>query len=229
MNGSNTYEKCTATVIKCLNDAFLLHTGPAEHFWRAHTSRITGYVRKTPSRASGDESPVEPVHLSPGCCLQSEPSFISSNVSSFLSSLQIVDDDQVVLTSSADRTVRLWSARGHFIGESHFASVSLLHCHANKINPEVENAVIYGHVHFSNASACERINRGGGVWGKNELFGPFVPMAPPAPHALCCCLVTHKYPSLTVHKASSTSSSTTPYHNEPKEQLLLLCCNNMGS
>ncbi|KAF1394274.1 hypothetical protein PFLUV_G00024830 [Perca fluviatilis] len=44
----------------------------AEHFWRAHTSRITG--------------------------------------------LQIVDNDQVVLTSSADYTVRLWSAHGEFIG-----------------------------------------------------------------------------------------------------------------
>ncbi|XP_035856994.1 WD repeat-containing protein 49 [Sander lucioperca] len=43
-----------------------------EHFWRAHTSRITG--------------------------------------------LQIVDNDQVVLTSSADYTVRLWSAHGEFIG-----------------------------------------------------------------------------------------------------------------
>lgn len=156
------------------------------------------------------------------------PCFISSHVSSFLSSLQIVDDDQVVLTSSADCTVRLWSARGHFIGESHFASVSLLHCHANKINLEVENASIYGHVHFSNDSTCEWINTRG-VWGKNELLGPCVPMAPPALNALCSCLVTCKYPSSTVHKANSMSSSATPYHNEPKKQPLLLCCNNMGS
>ncbi|XP_028275016.1 WD repeat-containing protein on Y chromosome [Parambassis ranga] len=47
-------------------------TPRAEHFWRAHTSTITG--------------------------------------------LQIVDNDQVVLTSSTDYTVRLWSARGEFIG-----------------------------------------------------------------------------------------------------------------
>ncbi|XP_029027230.1 WD repeat-containing protein on Y chromosome isoform X2 [Betta splendens] len=33
-----------------------------------------------------------------------------------ITGLQIVDSDQVVLTSSADYTVRLWSARGEFIG-----------------------------------------------------------------------------------------------------------------
>uniref|UniRef100_A0A672J933 WD40 repeat domain 95 n=1 Tax=Salarias fasciatus TaxID=181472 RepID=A0A672J933_SALFA len=44
------------------------------------------------------------------------PSPISFLASSFWSSLQIVDSDQVVLTSSADCTVRLWSARGKFIG-----------------------------------------------------------------------------------------------------------------
>ncbi|XP_056139747.1 WD repeat-containing protein on Y chromosome [Lampris incognitus] len=45
---------------------------PREHYWRAHTSRITG--------------------------------------------LQIVDSDQVLLTSSTDCTVRLWSTYGEFIG-----------------------------------------------------------------------------------------------------------------
>uniref|UniRef100_A0A8C9YGJ4 WD40 repeat domain 95 n=1 Tax=Sander lucioperca TaxID=283035 RepID=A0A8C9YGJ4_SANLU len=44
------------------------------------------------------------------------PSLISFRVSLFWSSLQIVDNDQVVLTSSADYTVRLWSAHGEFIG-----------------------------------------------------------------------------------------------------------------
>uniref|UniRef100_A0A3B5ACJ7 WD40 repeat domain 95 n=1 Tax=Stegastes partitus TaxID=144197 RepID=A0A3B5ACJ7_9TELE len=44
------------------------------------------------------------------------PSPISSSVSLFWSSLQIVDNDQVVLTSSTDHTVRLWSAQGEFIG-----------------------------------------------------------------------------------------------------------------
>uniref|UniRef100_A0A667XLA7 WD40 repeat domain 95 n=1 Tax=Myripristis murdjan TaxID=586833 RepID=A0A667XLA7_9TELE len=44
------------------------------------------------------------------------PSPIASHVSLFWSSLQIVDNDQVVLTSSTDCTVRLWSAHGEFIG-----------------------------------------------------------------------------------------------------------------
>ncbi|XP_035535517.1 WD repeat-containing protein 49 [Morone saxatilis] len=44
------------------------------------------------------------------------PSPISSHVSLFWSSLEIVDNDQVVLTSSTDYTVRLWSAHGEFIG-----------------------------------------------------------------------------------------------------------------
>ena len=69
------------------------------------------------------------------------PSLISSRVSLFWSSLQIVDNDQVVLTSSTDCTVRLWSARGEFIGGCHFASVNpllldLINVHANSINPE---------------------------------------------------------------------------------------------
>lgn len=54
------------------------------------------------------------------------PSPISSCVSLFWSRLQIVDNDQVVLTSSADYTVRLWSACGEFIGGRYFASVNLL-------------------------------------------------------------------------------------------------------
>uniref|UniRef100_A0A3Q1F7K6 WD40 repeat domain 95 n=1 Tax=Acanthochromis polyacanthus TaxID=80966 RepID=A0A3Q1F7K6_9TELE len=44
------------------------------------------------------------------------PSPISSSVSLFWSSLQVVDNDQVLLTSSTDHTVRLWSAQGEFIG-----------------------------------------------------------------------------------------------------------------
>ncbi|XP_029373499.1 WD repeat-containing protein on Y chromosome-like [Echeneis naucrates] len=36
-----------------------------------------------------------------------------------VSGLQIVDNDQVVLTSSPDYTVRLWSTRGEFIGLTH--------------------------------------------------------------------------------------------------------------
>uniref|UniRef100_A0A3Q3E8J5 Uncharacterized protein n=1 Tax=Labrus bergylta TaxID=56723 RepID=A0A3Q3E8J5_9LABR len=48
--------------------------------------------------------------------LPETPSLISSHVSLLWSRLQIVDSDQVVLTSSTDYTVRLWSARGEFIG-----------------------------------------------------------------------------------------------------------------
>ncbi len=67
------------------------------------------------------------------------PSLISSHVSLFWSSLQIVDVDQVVLTSSTDYTVRLWSAHGEFIGGCHFASVSplfldIINVHTNNIN-----------------------------------------------------------------------------------------------
>uniref|UniRef100_A0A8C2XG31 WD40 repeat domain 95 n=1 Tax=Cyclopterus lumpus TaxID=8103 RepID=A0A8C2XG31_CYCLU len=54
--------------------------------------------------------------LSSGDLVPEMPSLISSHVSLFLSSLQVVDNDQVVLTSSIDYTVRLWSAHGEFIG-----------------------------------------------------------------------------------------------------------------
>lgn len=69
------------------------------------------------------------------------PSLILSCVSLFWSSLQIVDNDQVVLTSSTDYTVRLWSAHGEFIGGCHFASVNplflvLINAHAKNINLE---------------------------------------------------------------------------------------------
>lgn len=80
------------------------------------------------------------------------PSPISSHVSLFWSSLQIVDNDQVVLTSSTDYTVRLWSVHGKFIGGCHSASVSLLFldiidAHANIVNLE-HCAVIKGEMLF---------------------------------------------------------------------------------
>lgn len=70
------------------------------------------------------------------------PSPISSHVSLFWSSLQIVDVDQVVLTSSTDHTVRLWSTHGEFIGGCHFSSVNplfldIINVHANNINLEL--------------------------------------------------------------------------------------------
>lgn len=52
------------------------------------------------------------------------PSFIPPPVLNSASSLQIVDNDQAVLTSSTDRALRLWSARGELIGKCHFAPVS---------------------------------------------------------------------------------------------------------
>lgn len=54
------------------------------------------------------------------------PSFIPPPVLNSASSLQIVDNDQAVLTSSTDRTLRLWSARGELIGKCHFAPVTPL-------------------------------------------------------------------------------------------------------
>lgn len=60
--------------------------------------------------------------------------------------LQIVDSDQVVLTSSTDHTVRLWSALGGFIGGCHLASVTpvcldIINVHANGINLEHDSMV----------------------------------------------------------------------------------------
>lgn len=48
-----------------------------------------------------------------------------SHIILFWSSLQIVDNDQVVLTSSFDHTVRLWSARGECVGAYHL-SIALI-------------------------------------------------------------------------------------------------------
>lgn len=44
----------------------------------------------------------------------------------FWSSLQIVDIDQVVPTSSTDQTVRLWSTQGQYIGRRYCLSLSFL-------------------------------------------------------------------------------------------------------
>lgn len=55
------------------------------------------------------------------------PSFILPPVLNSASSLQIVDNDQAVLTSSTDRTLCLWSARGDLIGKCHSAPVSPLY------------------------------------------------------------------------------------------------------
>lgn len=69
------------------------------------------------------------------------PSPILSHVSLFWSSLQIVDNDQVVLTSSTDCTVRLWNAHGEFIGGCYFVSANprfqdIIYVHANSIHLE---------------------------------------------------------------------------------------------
>lgn len=115
----------------------------AENFWRAHTSRVTGYVTYTSHQnsrifllphlflpfqrvqggegGSKEDRSVELKCWLLGCsddwgrsCQERCP---SSHRSSFSSSLQVVADDQVVLTSSTDCSVRLWSERGEFIGE----------------------------------------------------------------------------------------------------------------
>lgn len=69
------------------------------------------------------------------------PSPIASHVSLFWSSLEIVDNDQVVLTSSTDCTVRLWSAHGEFIGGCYCALViplvvDVINVYANSITLE---------------------------------------------------------------------------------------------
>uniref|UniRef100_A0A3Q1IFA4 WD40 repeat domain 95 n=1 Tax=Anabas testudineus TaxID=64144 RepID=A0A3Q1IFA4_ANATE len=74
--------------------------------------------------------------------LPEKPSPISSHVSLFWSSLQIVDSDQVVLTSSTDYTVRLWSAHGEFIGTFGQTESWSVHISSSWMHPAVPYEVL---------------------------------------------------------------------------------------
>uniref|UniRef100_A0A3Q3R584 Uncharacterized protein n=1 Tax=Monopterus albus TaxID=43700 RepID=A0A3Q3R584_MONAL len=70
------------------------------------------------------------------------PSLVSSHVSLFWSSLQIVDNDQVLLTSSVDCTVRLWSAHGEFIGTFGQPEIWSVHISSSWMHPAVPYEVL---------------------------------------------------------------------------------------
>uniref|UniRef100_A0A3Q0R1H2 WD40 repeat domain 95 n=1 Tax=Amphilophus citrinellus TaxID=61819 RepID=A0A3Q0R1H2_AMPCI len=76
------------------------------------------------------------------CVLPEMPSPISSHVSLFWSSLHLVDNDQVVLTSSTDHTVRLWSAQGEFIGTFGQPESWSVHIPSSWIHPGVPFEVL---------------------------------------------------------------------------------------
>uniref|UniRef100_A0A3B4FYP8 WD40 repeat domain 95 n=1 Tax=Pundamilia nyererei TaxID=303518 RepID=A0A3B4FYP8_9CICH len=76
------------------------------------------------------------------CVPPEMPSPISSHVSLFCSSLHIVDNDQVVLTSSTDYTVRLWSTQGEFIGTFGQAESWRIHISSSWIHPGVPFEVL---------------------------------------------------------------------------------------
>nr|XP_054598438.1 WD repeat-containing protein 64 [Nothobranchius furzeri] len=59
-----------------------------------------------------------------------------------ITSLQIVDSDQVVLSSSADHTVRLWSAQGQYIGTFGQPEMWSVHNPSSWIHPGVPYAVL---------------------------------------------------------------------------------------
>ncbi|XP_037533806.1 WD repeat-containing protein 64 [Nematolebias whitei] len=61
---------------------------------------------------------------------------------SSITSLQIVDTDQVVLTSSTDRTVRLWSAQGQYIGTFGQPETWSIHIPSSWIHPGVPPEVL---------------------------------------------------------------------------------------
>ncbi|KAG7243081.1 hypothetical protein INR49_016456 [Caranx melampygus] len=59
-----------------------------------------------------------------------------------VSGLQIVDNDQVVLTSSTDYTVRLWSTRGEFIGTFGQSDSWSIHISSSWMHPAVPYEVL---------------------------------------------------------------------------------------
>nr|XP_043888085.1 WD repeat-containing protein on Y chromosome isoform X1 [Solea senegalensis] len=59
-----------------------------------------------------------------------------------VSGLQIVDNDQVVLTSSTDRTVRLWSRSGEFIGTFGQSDIWNIHVPSSWTHPAVPYEVL---------------------------------------------------------------------------------------
>lgn len=134
------------------------------------------------------------------------PSLISSRVSLFWSSLQIVDSDQVVLTSSTDYTVRLWSARGEFIGRFHFVSVNLIIpdiFNVYVINIDLEHDAMFKMkmllfiVMFIWVLQYQ--------WVYYVTSEPWDTMVPPSSHSMCSvcmCPVIFKYPSSTVRHAN---------------------------
>uniref|UniRef100_A0A3P9JIE8 WD40 repeat domain 95 n=1 Tax=Oryzias latipes TaxID=8090 RepID=A0A3P9JIE8_ORYLA len=67
--------------------------------------------------------------------LPENASFNFFHVSLFWSSLQIVDSDQVVLTSSTDHTVRLWSAYGEYIGTFGQPEIWNIHVSSSWMHP----------------------------------------------------------------------------------------------
>lgn len=114
------------------------------------------------------------------------PFLISSHVSLFWSSLQIVDSDQVILTSSADYTVRLWSAHGEFIGGFHFEFVNppildIINVHANNINLEHDAMfnvkMLLFIVMFISVLQYQ--------WVYYVTSEPWATMVPPSSHSMC--------------------------------------------
>ncbi|XP_075330688.1 cilia- and flagella-associated protein 337 [Odontesthes bonariensis] len=61
---------------------------------------------------------------------------------STITGLQIVDSDQVVLTSSTDHTVRLWSARGESIGTFGQPEIWSVHIRSSWVHPGVPYEVL---------------------------------------------------------------------------------------
>ncbi|KAM6933329.1 cilia- and flagella-associated protein 337 [Xenentodon cancila] len=70
------------------------------------------------------------------------PQPISTNISFFWSSLQIVDSDQVVLTSSTDHTVRSWSAQGEYIGTFGQPEIWNVHVSSSWMHPHIPFEVL---------------------------------------------------------------------------------------
>uniref|UniRef100_A0A665VQC5 Uncharacterized protein n=1 Tax=Echeneis naucrates TaxID=173247 RepID=A0A665VQC5_ECHNA len=83
------------------------------------------------------------------------PSPILSQPSLFLSSLQIVDNDQVVLTSSPDYTVRLWSTRGEFIGTFGQSECWSIHISSTWMHPAVPYELL---IHPASLPEYESLN-----------------------------------------------------------------------
>lgn len=154
------------------------------------------------------------------------PSPILSHASLFWSSLQIVDNDQVVLTSSTDYTVRLWSTRGEFIGGCHFVSINplildIINVHANNINLEY-GAVLKVELLFMGLfNQCEGthgwINPRGGPGVKMSCWAP---VAPPF-HSLfvqCVCALS----SSSTHQVQCAHSSLIMFCPRASKQPTLL-------